>query len=380
MGILVVGLGNVESDLTLRGAEAIRAADMVIMRTEKTAAAKTLAKLGIKYITLDNLYEQYEDFDALNLALADKVIELAQGKNAVYCVEGCGIDDSGVRILNDKINIQIISGVSRENGALAQSLQFVNSHSGIMAVNFVADRAFFAPSSTLVIKEIDNAFLASDVKLKLIELYGEIEVYYVVNNKAVLIACEDLDRQKTYNYSSAVVVPEQSYSRKKRFSFGDLMALVYRLRAKDGCKWDREQTHKSIRINCIEEAYELVEAIDLEDIDKMLEETGDVLLQGVFHAIIAEDTAEYTITDVLTVLCRKLLDRHTHIFGDVVANTPEEALAAWESAKAKEKKQESYTERMSQVAANLPALIRAQKISKIRFKSAELNFTNDFCR
>ncbi len=200
-------------------------------------------------------------------------------------------------------------------------------------------------------------------------------MFYIADGKAFAINAADIDRQKKYDYGSAIVIPALPYCDKARFSFADLLAIVYRLRAKDGCQWDMAQTHESIRINCIEEAYELVEAIDLKDADKMLEETGDVLLQGVFHAVIAEDASEYTVTDVLTVLCRKLLDRHTHIFGSVKADSPEEALAAWEAAKAKEKKQASFTERMEQVAQNLPALIKAEKIQKIA-KKANFDWQN----
>ncbi len=369
MDITVVGLGNAKGDLTLNGLNAIKRAGRVILRTGKTQAAKALTDNGIDYITLDSLYDEYGDFDALNEALAEKIAEYAADVPVAYCVDGNGLDDLSVSLLCAKHCVTVVAGVSRESGALSAVKLGGGRIMGVSALDFVGDRSFFAPSGTLVIKEIDNKYIASDVKLKLMELYGNESVYFVVNNKPIMMSVSDIDRQKTYNYSAAAVIPDRAYAEKSRFSFADLMAIVYRLRAKDGCKWDREQTHQSIRINCIEEAYELVEAIDLDDTDKMLEETGDVLLQGIFHAIIAEDTAEYTITDVLTVLCRKLLDRHTHIFGSVVANTPEEALQAWEAAKAKEKKQGNYTERMAQVAKNLPALVKAEKIQRIAAKA-----------
>jgi tetrapyrrole methylase family protein/MazG family protein len=112
----------------------------------------------------------------------------------------------------------------------------------------------------------------------------------------------------------------------------------------------------------------LVEAIDLGDTDKMLEETGDVLLQAVFHASMAEDAGEFTVSDVLSALCAKLIGRHPHVFGTVVATNAEEALAAWDSAKAKEKHQVSYTQKMHEVAP-MPALMRAKKIQKIAAKA-----------
>lgn len=369
MGITVVGLGASRGDLTMRGFAALKGADIVILRTENTDAAASLKEQGIKYIALDELYQKYSDFDSLYSALAERVAELAESKNAVYCVDGGGTDDESVKLLIERYGATVIPGVSRECAAFATAGCFADTSSSVSATSFVSDNTFFAPSGALVIKEIDNRFLASDTKLKVLELYGNIQVFYIADGKAFAIDAADIDRQKKYDYGSAIVIPALPYCDKARFSFADLLAIVYRLRAKDGCQWDMAQTHESIRINCIEEAYELVEAIDLKDADKMLEETGDVLLQGVFHAVIAEDASEYTVTDVLTVLCRKLLDRHTHIFGSVKADSPEEALAAWEAAKAKEKKQANFTERMEQVAQNLPALIKAEKIQKIAKKA-----------
>lgn len=369
MSITVVGLGCMRGDLTERGFNAIIQSDFVIARTQKTDSIKSLEDKNIKYISLDNLYDEADNFDALNKSIADAVISYSKKGNVVYCVEGAGFDDESVRVIAQDCEIVIIEGVSREASASAK-IQFIPSVlTGISAVDFVNERAFFAPYGTLVIKELDSKFLASDVKLKVLEIYGERDLFFLSGNKATRICALEIDRQEHYGHDASLVVTERSYMEKQRFSFEDLMAVVYRLRAKDGCKWDREQTHNSIKINCIEEAYELIEAIDLEDIDKMVEESGDVLLQGIFHAIIAEDYGEYTITDVLTTLSKKLLDRHTHIFGKDVANTGEEALNAWERAKAKEKNQISYTERMKQVANTLPALIRANKVQKIAKKA-----------
>lgn len=137
-----------------------------------------------------------------------------------------------------------------------------------------------------------------------------------------------------------------------------------RLRGECGCEWDRAQTHESIRINLIEEAYELVEAIDCADRDMMLEESGDVLMQAVFHTQIASESGEFDYSDMLTALCRKLLDRHTHIFGENHANNADEALNFWNEAKKKEKKYTSNTDAMQRVPKNLPSLLYAEKSRK----------------
>ena len=156
---------------------------------------------------------------------------------------------------------------------------------------------------------------------------------------------------------------------RKRFDFSDLVEIMEGLRAEGGCEWDRAQTHESIRINLIEEAYELVDAIDSRSRDMMLEEAGDVLLQAVFHTQIAKDEGDFGYGDMLTALCRKLLDRHTHIFGGNHADNAEQALGFWNAAKQKEKKYASSADAMSRVPRNLPALLYAEKIQKIAKKS-----------
>ena len=151
---------------------------------------------------------------------------------------------------------------------------------------------------------------------------------------------------------------------KNSYNFDDLVEIMRCLRAPDGCPWDSMQTHESIRPCLIEEAYELAEAIDLNNRDMMLEECGDVLLQAVFHALIAEDRKEFTMEDMMTMLCQKLLSRHTHIFGDVIANNETEAYAAWDSAKKKEKGQTTAADSLKSVAKTLPPVIRAAKVMK----------------
>lgn len=363
--ITVVGLGRIEGDLTLRGVKAIQQADYIIARSALTDTFRQLKKDNI--ITLDHLYEQAEDFDLLNDSIVDFIINY-QDKNAVYCVEGSGIDDISVIKLKNAVELNIIPGVGYETYGLSCAPTI--SYSSIFATDFIARRNFYPDTnSALIIKELDNYYLASDVKLKALSLIGDTDVVYIIGDKSFAIKLSELDRQKEYNHTSMLVIPPTGNYNKSRYNFSDLMEITYRLRDPDGCKWDRAQTHKSIRANAIEEAYELVEAVDLEDVDKMCEESGDVLLQGVFHAVIGESSGEYDITDCLSVLCNKLITRHTHIFGTEKVQNKEEALKAWETAKAKEKGQTTYSEKISSIASNLPALIRAHKVQKTAKKS-----------
>ncbi|MBO4523906.1 nucleoside triphosphate pyrophosphohydrolase [Ruminococcus sp.] len=154
------------------------------------------------------------------------------------------------------------------------------------------------------------------------------------------------------------------YQQKDHYSINDLLDIVRLLRGEGGCPWDREQTHKSIKSDFIEETCEVIEAIDLDDKALLREELGDVLLQVVFHCRIEEETSTFTFDDVCDEVCKKLIIRHPHVFGDVTANTTEQVLKNWDSIKMETKGQERYTDTLTSVAKSLPALMRAQKVGK----------------
>ncbi|MBC8345788.1 MAG: nucleoside triphosphate pyrophosphohydrolase [Candidatus Marinimicrobia bacterium] len=143
--------------------------------------------------------------------------------------------------------------------------------------------------------------------------------------------------------------------------FEELVDIVTKLRAPDGCPWDREQTNKSLLPYFIEEAYEVIESVDEEDWDTLKEELGDILLHVVFQASIAEDDGKFELDDSLKKINEKLVNRHPHVFGDAKADAPFHAKQNWEAAKHKEKGRES---RLDGVPVNLPALIRAQRLQQ----------------
>lgn len=154
------------------------------------------------------------------------------------------------------------------------------------------------------------------------------------------------------------------YQQKEFYRIGDLVDIVRLLRGEGGCPWDREQTHKSIKSDLIEETCEVIEAIDLEDKALLREELGDVLLQVVFHCRIEEETESFNFDDVCDEICKKLIIRHPHVFGDVTANTTDQVLKNWDAIKMETKGQEKYTDTLTSVAKSLPALMRAQKVGK----------------
>lgn len=161
---------------------------------------------------------------------------------------------------------------------------------------------------------------------------------------------------------------------KESYTFEDLRDILKILRAPGGCPWDMEQDHKTIRGNFIEEVYEFIEGIDNDDNEIMTEELGDVLLQVVFHAQIAEDNGEFLMGDVLNGVCKKLIIRHPHIFSDVKADTTEQVLDNWNAIKMQTKGQKSAKESLDGISRSLPSLMRAEKIA------SKLNkYGTDFC-
>lgn len=227
----------------------------------------------------------------------------------------------------------------------------------VSARSLLENRAFSAPGgATLEVTEV-TPDLFERVKAKLLHIVGD--ELCRIGEKTAPLSEHDAPAETV-----TLLFPARDFLKKKRFDFNDLIYIIHRLRDEDGCEWDKVQTHESIRENAVEEAYELVEAINNRDLDNMREETGDVLLQGAFHAVIAEGGGEYDVSDVMSELCAKLIFRHPHVFGTVKATNQEEALAAWEQAKMKEKKQKSASERMTHVAGTLPQAMRAAKVQK----------------
>ena len=153
-------------------------------------------------------------------------------------------------------------------------------------------------------------------------------------------------------------------TKNEKYSFEDLCLLAKLLRADGGCPWDREQTHKSIRKDIIEETYEVIEAIDKEDPELMREELGDLLWQVVFHAELEREEGRADMSDIVHDICAKLVHRHPHVFGTVVAETSDVVLDNWEKIKTEEKQRNTVTSKLQSVPPALPALMRAQKIGK----------------
>lgn len=155
------------------------------------------------------------------------------------------------------------------------------------------------------------------------------------------------------------------FSIKPRYTLDDVPLIVRCLRDPEtGCPWDKVQTHESIRQDFIEETYEAVDAIDRGDTDNLKEELGDILMQVALHSEIESEKGSFDLDDVADALCKKLVLRHPHVFGDVIADDPETVLKNWEQIKREEKSQKTGSEAIDDVPKAYPALIRSQKVQK----------------
>ncbi len=331
---------------------ALRQADEVLVRTGGPVCVRTLEEGGIPYISLDGLYARCRNYDTLAKKIAAEIRRRAKGRKVAYCVDGSVAEDAAARLLHADA---VFEGVGK-GAHYACRAGFYGGYSAVSAF-WLEERPLALP---LVVYDItkDNA---GDVKLCLAERFGdEAPAVVFTEDGERHVPLYELDRLPAV----AVALAEIPLLEKKRFSFGDFVAVLKRLRAPDGCPWDKVQTHESIRINAIEEAYELVDAIDRKDPERMCEETGDVLMQAVFHALIEEEKGGFTVGDMVTGVCEKLITRHTHIFGKDKASDADGALSVWDKNKMKEKGQTTYSDAVNDVPACFPALLRAQKIAK----------------
>ncbi len=361
MALTLIGLGVKRGDITLAAFEKIKGAEKVILKTDKTQNYSFFTDNGISVITMDDLYKKSRNFDTLAKNVASNVISLARGVNAVYCVDGSVLEDNACKIIMEKYpKTEIISGVSKASAMLER----VGVSGGYSVVSAYDINVYEPDGNTLCVYDLDSAVLAGEAKLRLMDYYGdECDCFAFYGANCVKIPLYEMDRLPVYDYTVGIVITPNDFLNKRAYNFTDLCRIIKMLRAENGCPWDRAQTHESIRINAIEEVYEMVDAIDRQDDERLTEEIGDVLMQAVFHTELGEERGALTRGDVLSGVCKKLISRHTHIFFGDKAENEKEALDVWDKNKQKE---HGFTAKqtVADVPEVFPALLRAQKVQK----------------
>ena len=382
--ITVVSLGPGDpSLLTLEAADALRCAGKLVLRTGRHGVSAWLDKQNVQYDTFDALYDDFWDFDELHAEMAKRLWNMAQETPVTYAVMDAASDGSVAALSAAKPadgSIRRIAGLTGADVCMA-TLPHTSDGAGLRILPAIdCTKAAYDPATPLMITEIDDRILAGETKLWLSEMYNdEMEIIFFPpseksQRKPVTIELADLDRQKKYDHTCCAYIPAAPFRTRRRFCMADLEEIVATLRGPGGCPWDREQTHETLRNTLLEEAYEAAGAIDEKDPDHLFDELGDVLLHIVMHADIAKSHGTFTLGDVYTAICEKMIYRHEHIFGDKKLDTTAAVLDNWDKLKQQEKGLRTQASVLADVSRALPALWRAAKVQK---KAAKVGFDWD---
>lgn len=356
--ITVVGTGWTRGQLTLDAIDALTSGARIVLHTERCGCADWLREKGLAFESLDALYDACDDFDAHAEAAAQAVLDVASGGDVVYGVLDVR-DLSAVR-LAARGDVTVVPGPPAEGALLALA-------AGEARCVTASDWEDFHLSAreNCFVRELDGRALASEVKLKLMEVYPEeSEVWLLRGDRAPeKIPLYALDRAEGLDHRACVLAPAQAdIHRLERYDFEHLVEIIRFLASPNGCPWDRVQTHETLRPTMLEEAYEVIDAIDAGDPDHLYDELGDMLLQVVLHAEIGRKHGEFDIGDVTTAICRKMIARHTHVFGRDHADDAGEVMGLWSRNKMTERGQSTRTEALRDVTRALPATLRSAKV------------------
>lgn len=376
--ITIVGLGpGNPAKLTREAMQELAIKRPVYFRTFKHPAARYYRSIIRGARSFDSLYKKGKDFDGVYRAMATRLVSTAlQDSDICYVVPGHPLVGEAVvgflrKIAPRKgIRLKIIDGVSFLEPLLEEVR--IDLLDGVTVLDaLVVDRVKEPSPFHLILAQVYNRSIASRVKLKLMELYpdnypvtvvraaGTPEVY---SRKSRLY---ELDRFNDFDHSTTIYLSPFRGGR-----IGELVEIMARLRSPEGCPWDRKQTHTSLRQYLVEEAYEVVAAIDQEDEQALVDELGDLLLQVVFHSQIGHEEGRFNLSEVINAISTKLIRRHPHVFGARKAKDADAVKVLWEEIKAGERKDKKQGI-LIPVDQALPALLKAYKLQK---KAAELGF------
>ncbi len=372
MSITIVGLGPGDpNSLTIEAREALARAREVVLRTRHHPTVAALPK-ALRVHALDHLYEKQADFDAIYSAIAEEILTRGEKGDVIYAVPGNPLfgEISVYKILararERAIPTRVIGGVSFVDAAcltlgidpLAHGLQVADA-TDLARQHFPQ----LDPDQPALVGQVYSRAVASDCKLTLLVVYPPDHVVTIVNaagtpeETITALPLEDLDRDEHFGLLTTLFVPPLP----QPGSVNALAEIVARLRAPDGCPWDRKQTHQSLRKDFLEECYEVLETLDDDDMPHLREELGDLLLHILFQAQIASESGEFMLSDVVAEIAAKLVRRHPHVFGDVKVSGTEEIVANWQKIKEQEN---GGRPKKPSLPRQLPALARAQKIAK----------------
>lgn len=381
--IYVVGLGPGSIDaLTLGAVNSIRSGRKNFLRTEKHPSVKYFIDNNIDYKSYDYLYEREEDFLAVYETIVDELKKESEIEGEInYYVPGNPmVAEKTVELLLEAgIEVEIVSGMS----FIEPMIEIVGRDpvNGLKIVDgAVFDSLMVDINIDTIITQVYNRRILSEVKLILSEIYSDEHQVWLIHSAGIeneeetlKIPVFELDHSGEVGSLTSIYVPKIEKSIKKIYDFNDIMGIMRLLRASDGCPWDMEQTHESIRQSLIEEAYEVVDAIDSKDIDNLCEELGDLLLQVVFHSQIAYEEGEFNPIDITSSLANKLILRHPHVFSQKDVENSTEVVYNWNKIKYANRDITTLTE----ILKDLPRLPALMLSFKVQDKAADVGFDWD---
>lgn len=371
--IMGLGPGAYEA-LTIGALKELKNNKNIYFRTEKHPTVDFLKDEGIKFESYDHAYEKYDSFDDVYKYIAEDLItKIKDDEDLIYAVPGHPLvaEKSVINLIElckeNNIQYEVLPAVSFVD-AMMEALQ-VDPIEGVKIIDaFDMKNQILDKRVGTIITQVYNNFIASEVKLRLLEGYEDDTEIIFVRAAGVeglesirKIPLYELDWQEDIDYLTSIYIPKDLGNKK---DFQDLLDIIETLRNPGGCPWDREQTHESLKSALLEECYEVIDAIENKDEDALIEELGDVLLQVVFHASIGKEDGYFDIMDVIGAISNKMINRHPHVFGNEEANTSEQVLVNWDEIKKEEKGIKTLTEEMQNIAKSLPATTRAYKVQK----------------
>lgn len=385
--IHVIGLGAGDLDQLPLGIYRLlqESSNRIYLRTKEHPVIKQLESEGFMFQSFDQIYEKHDTFEAVYEEICATLFQLAEKDSIIYAVPGHPlVAERTVQLLlergdNKHTKIEIGGGQSFLDPLFkAVKIDPIEGFQLLDATSLKRDEIEIRQH--LIIGQVYDTFMASEVKLTLMEkLPDDYEVYIVTaagsrEEKVTRVPLYELDREVSLNNLTSVYVPPVTEEAILYKDFSKLRQIIAQLRGPNGCPWDKEQTHQSLKRYLIEEAYELIEAIDEDDIDHIIEELGDVLLQVMLHAQIGEDDGYFSIDEVIESISAKMVRRHPHVFGDIHAETAEDVLKNWQEIKNEEKGEEQSHSLLDDVGKHLPNPLRAYELQK---KAAKVGFDWD---
>lgn len=338
----------------------------------------------MQFKSFDDLYETSEQFDSLYRQMADILLDEAVSQaHLIYAVPGHPLvaEQSVQHLLNANrpgVEVEIGPGQSFLDVAAAR-LAFDPIEGLLLLDGTTLLSRQLNPTVHTLIAQVYQPSIAADVKLTLMEAYPDDYPVTVLRaagvkgeERIMQIALYELDRLDFIDHLTTLYLAPSTREDVRQRDLWEAVDVVSTLRSPDGCPWDKEQTHESLRRYVIEEAYEVAEAIDEGDTQHLCEELGDLLLQILLHARIAEEFGDFSIRDVFAGLTEKLIRRHPHVFGSRVASTPEDVAAIWADVKAMEQTDEAKKKSQESILARVslagPALMVATDVQKAAAK------------